>query len=328
MGRLAGLQRGADAIVDAYNKQQAILQKEADYQRAKADMESERNRQRQERKDDEETQFQQVKMGLNRYMGTRESPNAPSQGPPELVSPSGGYQQESESAERIPFGLPGWATQAPAQPKGQMQGPPELIQPTTAQAPLNSAEMRQSAIGGLSGVSNANEFSGYKMGMDMFGKQDYTMAKSFFDLAKPHVGNNPELLRVLAEMAGINVPDDVWDSWQSPQKTEKPALAQKATPANKQQRDHALEAELSDNRKEISTLKEELRELDDSISGMDAEDDYDEIQRINDIKESRTKEINALEKKNKELKELSKETTTEAEPESETDKYLKSIGLK
>jgi len=328
MGRLSGLQRGADAIVDAYNKQQAILQKEADYQRAKADMESERNRQRQERKDDEETQFQQVKMGLNKYMGTRESPNAPSQGPPELVSPSGGYQQESESAERIPFGLPGWATQAPAQPKGQMQGPPELIQPTTAQAPLNSAEMRQSAIGGLSGVSNANEFSGYKMGMDMFGKQDYTMAKSFFDLAKPHVGNNPKLLRVLAEMAGINVPDDVWDSWQSPQKTEKSAPAQKATPANKQQRDHALEAELSDNRKEISTLKEELRELDDSISGMDAEDDYDEIQRINDIKESRTKEIIALEKKNKELKELSKETTTEAEPESETDKYLKSIGLK
>ena len=184
MGRLSGLQRGADAIVDAYNKQQAILQKEADYQRAKADMESERNRQRQERKDDEETQFQQVKMGLKKYMGTRESPNAPSQGPPELVSPSGGYQQESESAERIPFGLPGWATQAPAQPKGQMQGPPELIQPTTAQAPLNSAEMRQSAIGGLSGVSNANEFSGYKMGMDMFGKEDDQNIKSFLDVSK------------------------------------------------------------------------------------------------------------------------------------------------
>ena len=337
MGRLSGLQRGADAIVDAYNKQQAILQKEADYQRAKADMESERNRQRQERKDDEETQFQQVKMGLKKYMETRESPNAPSQGPPELVSPSGGYQQESESAERIPFGVPGWATQAPAQPKGQMQGPPELIQPTTAQAPLNSAEMRQSAMSGLSGVNNADQLSGYKMGMDMFGKedpniqvegkQDYTMAKSFFDLAKPHVGNNPKLLRVLAEIAGINVPDDVWDSWQSPQKTEKPALAQKATPANKQ-RDYVLEAELSDNRKEIIKLKKELRELDDSISGMDAEDDYDEIQRINDIKESRTKEIIALEKKNKELKELSKKTTTAEEPESETDKYLKSIGLK
>ena len=279
MGRLSGLQRGADAIVDAYNKQQAILQKEADYQRAKSDRDELYNKMRTEKQDDQKAADEEFARGMELWQGGGTSQ------PPKLDTT----------------------------PEQSQEQPPT-----------------QQGLGGL--PQNPREYEGYRAGMGLKtqqveGKQDYTMAKSFFDLAKPHAGNNPKLLRVLAEMAGINVPDDVWDSWQSPQKTEKPAPAQKATPANKQ-RDYVLEAELFDNRREISKLKEKLRELDDSISGMDAEDDYDEIQRINDIKESRTKEIIALEKKNKELKELSKETTTEAEPESETDKYLKSIGLK
>ena len=289
MGRLAGLQRGADAIVDAYNKQQAILQKEADYQRAKSDRDELYNKMRTEKQDDQKAADEEFARGMELWQGGGTSQ------PPKL-----GMQRPTFT------GLPGWNTT----PEQSQEQPPT-----------------QQGLGGL--PQNPREYEGYKAGMGLKtqqveGKQDYTMAKSFFDLAKPHVGNNPELLRVFAEIAGINVPDDVWDSWQSPQKTEKPVPVQKAT-TEKKQRDYVLEAKLSENREEIRILKKELRELDDSISGMDAEDDYDEIQRINDIKESRTKEINALEKKNKEL---SKETTTEAEPESETDKYLKSIGLK
>ena len=283
MGRLAGLQRGADAIVDAYNKQQAILQKEADYQRAKADRDELYNKMRTEKQDDQKAADEEFARGMELWQGGGTSQ------PPKL------------DMQKPKFGLPGWNTT----PEQSQEQPPT-----------------QQGLGGL--PQNPREYEGYKAGMGLKtqqveGKQDYTMAKSFFDLAKPHVGNNPKLLRVLAEMAGINVPDDVWDSWQSPQKTEKPVPVQKAT-TEKKQRDYVLEAELSENREEIRILKKELRKLDDSISGMDAEDDYDEIQRINDIKESRTKEINALEKKNKELKELSKETTTEAEPAEEPEK--------